>query len=485
MAAMAAFTFSSCEDVPEPYNLPQQPETPTLDNDGSEEKPYTVTDAQTVKAATGKYVTGYIVAYVASGDTKLSNAKFASAASEENTPTNILIAASADETDYNKCMPVALPYGDIRTGLNLKDHADYYKQQVTLYGDITTYFGAVGLMETSYAKVAGKEIGTKPSAGGDTPAAGEAKGTGTEADPFNSVAAQNKAKSLDADQTTDETFYIKGKIQKFANNGEFGAKYGNASFYIADDESSEQFYVYQVYYFGGEKWKEGDQQLKVGDEVVVCAKLSNYKGNTPETAKGGKLISINGKTSGSTESGGTETPDTPAGSNIEMTTSTIESGKSGSVSLPEKTYETQDVTKEDTWYTWNNGGVTFKGAKITKAETGGDYAGTLQMQGNKDVAKQGFLFNSTAFAKDIKSITLIIEGSASNDKPTTFSVYEGTTAHPAANKVEGKYTKASKNDKVNQFTITYDFSSVSSKYFTIWNNAAGALYIEKIIVTLK
>jgi hypothetical protein len=26
MAAMAAFTFSSCEDVPEPYTLPTKPE---------------------------------------------------------------------------------------------------------------------------------------------------------------------------------------------------------------------------------------------------------------------------------------------------------------------------------------------------------------------------------------------------------------------------------------------------------------------------
>ena len=29
MAAMAAFTFSSCEDVPEPYTQPTQPGAPT------------------------------------------------------------------------------------------------------------------------------------------------------------------------------------------------------------------------------------------------------------------------------------------------------------------------------------------------------------------------------------------------------------------------------------------------------------------------
>ena len=47
--------------------------------------------------------------------------------------------------------------------------------------------------------------------------------------------------------------------------------------------------------------------LKEGDEIVVCAKLVNYMGNTPETNQGGKLISVNGKTSG--EGGGTVTPD--------------------------------------------------------------------------------------------------------------------------------------------------------------------------------
>ena len=49
--------------------------------------------------------------------------------------------------------------------------------------------------------------------------------------------------------------------------------------------------------------------LKEGDEIVVCAKLINYMGNTPETNQGGKLISVNGKTSGE---GGSETPDTPS-----------------------------------------------------------------------------------------------------------------------------------------------------------------------------
>ena len=54
MAAMAAFTFSSCEDVPEPYTLPTQPAGPgTTDPNqkGSESNPYTVTEEMIVEAA--------------------------------------------------------------------------------------------------------------------------------------------------------------------------------------------------------------------------------------------------------------------------------------------------------------------------------------------------------------------------------------------------------------------------------------------------
>ena len=45
--AMTAFTFSSCEDVPAPYDLPNKPETPEVDPNakGSETNPYTVTEA--------------------------------------------------------------------------------------------------------------------------------------------------------------------------------------------------------------------------------------------------------------------------------------------------------------------------------------------------------------------------------------------------------------------------------------------------------
>ena len=109
-------------------------------------------------------------------------------------------------------------------------------------------------------------------------------------------------------------------------------------FYIADDEKSQKFLIFRTYYFGGEKWKEGDGQLKVGDEVVVCAKLINYMGNTPETNQGGKLISVNGKTS---IEGGSEKPDTPS---------------TGDTTTPNGNFETWVDGKPNNWKTASTAG---------------------------------------------------------------------------------------------------------------------------------
>ena len=297
MAAMAAFTFSSCEDVPEPYTLPTQPGAPTtpeVATQGTEASPYTVTDAKTVKTGTGKYIKGYIVGYVP--DKALKEAIFGDASSAETAPTNILLAAKADEKEVNNCMPIQLPAGDLRTALNLKDNPGNLKKELIICGNIENYFGVPGLKSATYAKIDGKEIGKKP--GDTTPGSdlkGEAKGDGSEANPFNSVAAQKYTAALEAGKATDKEFYIKGKVQSIKE--QFSAGFGNGSFYIADDANSTQFLIFRIYYFGGEKWKEGDMTLKEGDEIVVCAKLINYMGNTPETNQGGKLISVNGKTS--------------------------------------------------------------------------------------------------------------------------------------------------------------------------------------------
>lgn len=485
MAAMAAFTFSSCEDVPEPYTQPTQPGAPTtpeVATQGTEASPYTVTDAKTVKTGTGKYIKGYIVGYVPGK--ALNEAVFGDASSAETAPTNILLAAKADEKEVNNCMPIQLPAGDLRTTLNLKDNPGNLKKELIICGNIENYFGVPGLKSATYAKIDGKEIGKKPGdTTPDTDLKGEAKGDGSEANPFNSVAAQKYTAALEAGKATDKEFYIKGKIQEIKS--QYSTKYGTASVYIADDANSTKFYVFGVRYFGGEKWKEGDMTLKEGDEIVVCAKLINFKGNTPETNQGGKLISVNGKTSagGGEVKPDPETPDTPASGNIEMTDASILSGKSGDVELVEKYYNSQNVTNESTWYTWKIGDTTFKGAKICISE--GKNGKGIQMQGDAaDATKQGFLFNATAFAKEIKTVTILFSTKATSTYAPSYTLYAAKAANGKDTAIKGKSTNEVSGD-FKTYTETFDLSAQNVKHFTLSNNTKGALYIEKIIITLK
>lgn len=318
--AMAAFTFSSCEDVPAPYDMPTKPETPEEvqpTGSGTAADPFNIAAVEKYideggSAETEIYVKGKVVSVKpGSFDPQYGSLKYY--ISEDGTATNQFYVfngyAGPNRTKFSG--EDALKPGD----------------EVVICGKVDNYQGTKEFLVGNYiVSLNGQDGTTTP----DTPA-GEAKGTGTEADPFNSVAANNLATSLGSGEVSDKEYYIKGKIQEIKD--QFAAQFGNATFYIADDENSQKFLIFRTYYFGGEKWKEGDGQLKIGDEVVVCAKLINYMGNTPETNQGGKLISVNGKTS---IEGGSETPDTPS---------------TGDTTTPNGDFETWVDGKPNNWKT--------------------------------------------------------------------------------------------------------------------------------------
>lgn len=303
MAAMAAFTFSSCEDVPEPYTMPTKPETGgttegVAKGTGTAADPYNsvavANYCKTLEAGVESdkevYIKGKVVSIKEQFSTNFGNGSFYIADDETSEKFYIFRSLYLGNKKWTTNDP-ELKEGD----------------EVVVCAKVMNYMGNTPetvANKTYLVSLNGKTAGgTTP----DTPTAGEAKGDGTAANPFNSVAAQKYTAALEAGVVTDKEFYIKGKVQSVKE--QFSAAFGNCSFYIADDANSTQFYIFRIYYFGGEKWKEGDMTLKEGDEIVVCAKLINYMGNTPETNQGGKLISVNGKTSGE---GGSETPDTPS-----------------------------------------------------------------------------------------------------------------------------------------------------------------------------
>ena len=93
----------------------------------------------------------------------------------------------------------------------------------------------------------------------------------------------------------DAKVYVKGKISKIAavDTGD----YGNANYNISDDgTTANELVVFRGYFIGGERFTSEDQ-IKVGDEVIVYGKLINYNNTTPEINSGNQIYSLNGQTS--------------------------------------------------------------------------------------------------------------------------------------------------------------------------------------------
>jgi hypothetical protein len=155
----------------------------------------------------------------------------------------------------------------------------------------------------------------------------EQGGLGILESPMSPNQANVIAGTLEKGQTSEEDYYIKGKIASIKY--EFSAQYGTATFFISIDGQNEfTFQCYSVYYLENKPWVDGNTQIKVGDEVIICGKVVNYNGNTPETAsKKAYIYSLNGKTK---EEGGSDNPD-PQPSVTTATCAEILAGTDGTV----------------------------------------------------------------------------------------------------------------------------------------------------------
>lgn len=132
--------------------------------DGTQANPFTVSQIVS-KTATGTdvWAKGYIVGWVEGADIK-AGAHF-NASPNGSTPvsaSNVLLAASATETNVDNCVPIQLVYNTApRTDLNLADHPTNLGKYVELKGTIATYFGVPGLKtvtEYSWGSAASKIV---------------------------------------------------------------------------------------------------------------------------------------------------------------------------------------------------------------------------------------------------------------------------------------------------------------------------------------
>lgn len=389
MAAMAAFTFSSCEDVPEPYTLPTKPETPgntDPNQKGSESNPYTVTEAIALiktgtAPSTAVCVKGKITAVT------FFNATYSSLS------YNIADEGSSDVIEVYS--------GKGKDGANFSSKDDLKVGQTVVVKGIVKAFTKndgtiVNEIDKNSTIISIENTGTTSP---DTPTTGK----GSLSDPYNVAEA---IAAIKAGTAPTAQVYLTGIISDVAF---YNDQYKSITYYISDDGKSKDMQVYSGKGLNGADFAS-KEDLKVGQKVTILGKIMKFtdkNGNDiMEVDKTSSIVKIEGEGGGEVKPD--PTPDTPASGNIEMTDASILSGKSGDVELVEKYYNSQNVTNESTWYTWKIGDTTFKGAKICISD--GTNGKGIQMQGNaSDASKQGFLFNSTAFAKDIKTVTILFQ----------------------------------------------------------------------------
>ena len=156
----------------------------------------------------------------------------------------------------------------------------------------------------------------------------ETTGQGTLDSPYTCADAIAVANALGAGNTSSDKFYIKGKISKITE--EFGTQFGNGTFYISDDgTTSNEFYVFRTKYLGNKNYQSGQTQIKVGDDVIICGNVVNFRGNTPETVQNASyLYSLNGEVGEASEPQGEAKGTGTANDPFNVSTGSWRSGRS-------------------------------------------------------------------------------------------------------------------------------------------------------------
>lgn len=315
MAAMAAFTFSSCEDVPEPYTLPTQPAGPGStdpNQKGSESNPYTVAEAiALIKAGTAPStavcVKGKITAVTFFNETYSSLSY------------NIADEGSSDVIEVYS--------GKGKDGANFSSKDDLKVGQTVVVKGIVKAFTKndgtiVNEIDKNSTIISIENTGTTTP---DTPATGK----GSLSDPYNVAEAIAVIKAGTAPTTQ---VYLTGIISDVAF---YNTQYKSITYYISDDGKSKDMQVYS-----GKGLKGADfaskEDLKVGQKVTILGKIMKFtdkNGNDiMEVDKTSSIVKIEGEGGGEVKPD--PTPGTSAGITInDLTVTLANSGVTAGESL--------------------------------------------------------------------------------------------------------------------------------------------------------
>lgn len=285
MAAMAAFTFSSCEDVPEPYTLPNQPEAPGENTDpnqkGSESNPYTVAEAiALIKAGTAPST-----AVCVKG--KITAVTFFNA-THNSLSYNIADAGSSDVIEVYS--------GKGKDGANFSSKDDLKVGQTVVVKGIVKAFTKndgtiVNEIDKNSTIISIENTGTTTP---DTPATGK----GSLSDPYKVAEAIAAIKAGTAPTTQ---VYLTGIISDVAF---YNDQHKSITYYISDDGKSKDMQVYSGKGLNGADFAS-KEDLKVGQKVTILGKIMKFvdKNNKEimEVDKTSSIVKIEGEGTGGGE----------------------------------------------------------------------------------------------------------------------------------------------------------------------------------------
>ena len=351
MAAMAAFTFSSCEDVPEPYTLPTQPAGPgntDPNQKGSESNPYTVAEAiALIKAGTAPStavcVKGKITAVT------FFNEAYSSLS------YNIADEGSSDVIEVYS--------GKGKDGANFSSKDDLKVGQTVVVKGIVKAFTKndgtiVNEIDKNSTIISIENTGTTSP---DTPATGK----GSLSDPYNVAEAIAAIKAGTAPTTQ---VYLTGIISDVAFYNE---TYKSITYYISDDGKGKDMQVYSGKGLNGADFAS-KEDLKVGQKVTILGKIMKFvdKNNKEimEVDKTSSIVKIESEGTGGGEVKPDPTPDPTPGE--------VATGDNGG-------FENWTDSKPTNWNTNSAGN-----ASLTKSEDAHSGKYSVQVAGTNSANKR-------------------------------------------------------------------------------------------------
>lgn len=329
--AMAAITFSSCEDVPAPYNMPTEPETSEVQPTGTG----TAADPFNVAGA---------VKYIEDGgsesELKYVKGKVVSIEKFDASYGSMIYYISDDGTSTNQFKVYNGYAGPNRTKFS---GADALKagDEVVICGNLIVFSGTKEFQTGNYIVSLNGVGGTTTP---DTPTTGK----GSESDPYTVAEA---IAAIKAGAPTSEV-YVTGIVSDVYF---YSDQYKSLSYYISDDGKSKDMQVYSGKGLNGADFTSKDD-LKVGQKVTIKGIIKAFNKNGTdimEIDKNSTIVKIEGEGTGGEVTPKPGTPDTGNGKitfaddhrTLTLENSNATAGESVSFDFTAQNYENQtDMT---------------------------------------------------------------------------------------------------------------------------------------------